>query len=123
MSENGCLSGLSVLVVEDDFYQADDAQHALEADGARVLGPYSDFEDAQDILRQSPPDCAVVDLNLGAGPDFSSARMMNDRGIPLLFVTGYDPKVIPSDLAHVRCLQKPTSGNRIARAVRELCGR
>ncbi len=123
MSRDGSLSGLSVLVIEDDFYQADDAQHALEADGARVLGPYSDFGAAGDILRQARPDCAVVDLNLGAGPEFAPARLMNEQGILLLFVTGYDPKVIPSDLAHVRCLQKPTSGDTIARAVRELCGR
>lgn len=117
------LSGLSVLVVEDDYFLADDARHSLEAAGARVLGPCGTFEDAQKLIRSSQPDCAVLDINLGNGPDFAGAKALLDRGVPVIFVTGYDPAVIPAELAHVECLQKPTSANRIVQAVGQLCSR
>jgi hypothetical protein len=43
---NALLAGRSVLVIEDDFYLADDAGQTLEDAGAGVLGPASNVEDA-----------------------------------------------------------------------------
>lgn len=117
------LSGLSVLVVEDDYFLAEDARHALEAAGAKVLGPCGTLEDAQELIRSSQLDCALLDINLGNGPDFTAARELLDRGVPVIFVTGYDRAVIQAELEHVRCLQKPTGGNKIVQAVRQLCSR
>ena len=117
------LSGLSVLIVEDDYYLADDARRALEAAGALVLGPCATLEDAQELFRSNRPDCALLDINLGDGPDFTGARALLDRGVPVVFVTGYDPAVIPAELAHVRCLQKPTSPGKVVQAVGQLCDR
>lgn len=115
------LQGLSVLVIEDDFYLADDTSRALIEAGAKVIGPYSRFADAADALEASIPDCAVLDINLGRGPDFTTARVLQKQGIRLLFVTGYDHAVIPPELSDVVCLQKPTTGHKIIESVRALC--
>jgi BarA-like signal transduction histidine kinase len=45
------------------------------------------------------------------------------KPIPVLFVTGYNLSAIPSELSHIRCLQKPTSSTKLVRAIAELCKR
>jgi CheY-like chemotaxis protein len=115
------LTGRSVMVVEDSFYLAMDVARTLEDAGARVLGPYSDGQEALRSLGDETPDCAVLDVNLGEGPGFSLARAMQDRAIPFVFFTGYDESAIPAELAHVVRLEKPVQGPHLLRAVeREL---
>jgi len=117
------LKGLSILVVENDYYLADDASHALARAGARVLGPCAGAAEALALVDRDRPDCALLDVNLGCGPDFAAARALAARGVPIVFVTGYDTAVIPHDLAEAPCLQKPADPRRIVAAVRRSCGR
>ncbi len=117
------LAGFTILVVEDDFYQAEDARQTFEFAGAHVLGPYSVHTEAREAIGQNRPDCALLDVNLGAGPDFELAASLNAEGVSLLFITGYDSKVLPPELSHVRCLRKPTTGRLMVQAVRDLCSR
>ena len=44
--ERGSLSGRRVLVVEDEYYLADDIGRALRSAGADVAGPVGEVEDA-----------------------------------------------------------------------------
>jgi DNA-binding LytR/AlgR family response regulator len=111
----GPLRDVAVLVVEDQYYQADETRRALEAAGAAVLGPYGS---AAQALQSREPDCAVLDINLGAGADFALARLMATRGVPLVLLTGYDEKSIPNDLRRAAHLRKPTEAWRIVAAVK-----
>lgn len=60
----------------------------------------------------------MLDLNLGRGINFAPARALLARGVPVIFVTGYDRQVIPKDLAGVRCIQKPFDHREVVEAVR-----
>jgi len=102
------LEGLTILVVEDDYYLADDTRRALEGAGARVLGPFSDHAEASRSIDQHRPDCALLDVNLGQGADFTLARALVAAGAKVVFVTGYENQVIPPDLAAAPFVQKPT---------------
>jgi DNA-binding response OmpR family regulator len=115
------LAGINVLLVEDDFYLASDEKAALEKAGARVIGPCSDADEAAGLSAGETVDCAVVDINLGDGPSFSFARAMRDRGVPLVFVTGYDQAVIPPDLATAERLEKPIRDRSLIAAVERAC--
>lgn len=117
------LKGVSVLVVEDDYYLADDASAALVRAGAKVMGPCARAAEAMALADRETPDCVLLDVNLGQGPDFAPARALAARGVPIVFVTGYDRVTIPRDLAHALCLQKPTDGRNIVAAVSSTCGR
>lgn len=117
------LKGLSVLVIEDDYYLADDASRALARAGAKVIGPCARAEEAMQLVDHETPDCVLLDVNLGRGLDFAPARALAAKGVPIVFVTGYDPLVIPHDLAQSPCLQKPTDPRRIVAAVCTTCGR
>lgn len=116
------LNGHTVLVVDDDYYLAENTRQALEEANATVLGPYGDEDEAIASLEEQPPQYAVVDLNLGSGPSFAIARSLKVRGIPMLLVTGYDRDIIPPDLAGTPCLQKPVSNATLVAAVSDLVG-
>ncbi len=74
------------------------------------------------MLATSRPTLAVLDLNLGEGcPRFELARLVSDRGIPLLILSGYDRDVVPSELAGAEWLQKPAGARQIVEAARRLC--
>lgn len=115
------LSGKTILVVEDDYYVASDTAAALRGAGAVVLGPSPTAEDAAHLLEHETPTSVVLDLNLGGGgPKFEIAHRLLERGIPFVFLTGYDPDVIPDDLANIKRLQKPIALREVVEAVSRL---
>jgi CheY-like chemotaxis protein len=117
------LGGRHVLVVEDDYYLATDAARALQGAGAVVIGPYPTDEAALTTLDASRPDAAIVDINLGSGPSFKLAEVLRDRGIPFLFVTGYDQGAIPARFKDVERLEKPIQLRRVVEVVAKLSER
>src|ERR1044072_7361846 len=52
------LTGLSVLVVEDEYFVASESERALRDHGARVLGPVPDVERAREWLAKESPDAS-----------------------------------------------------------------
>ncbi len=123
MTPSGSLAGLTALVLEDDYLLADDLRQTLEASGARVLGPCRGARQAATMVDQQRPDCAIVDINLGAGASFDPARDFVKRGVPIIFTTGYDRAIIPEELRDRPCLQKPVQAARIIAAVGLVCAR
>ena len=115
------LTGHVVLVVEDDYYIAGDTAAALRGAGATVMGPCPGEDATLDLLKTEMPTHAVLDLNLGGGgPRFAVARALRERNIPFLFLTGYDPDAMSSDMADIVRLQKPVSFRAIVEAVAQL---
>jgi CheY-like chemotaxis protein len=101
------LLGHTVLLVEDDFCQARDAQQALQHAGAKVVGPFADSESALLSIAVRDPSCAIVDIRLSDGGAFGVAAALVAKGVPTMFLTGPDLSAIPKELAGVPVLQKP----------------
>jgi|SRR5215217_9252481 len=115
------LSGKSILVVEDDHFLASDTVAALRAAGATIVGPCSNVETAFRQMDVVLPTAAVLDLNLGGGgPRFEVARRLQSRGVPFIFVTGYQPSVLPDDLQNVTVLEKPVAMQDVIEALSRL---
>ena len=117
------LSGVRVLVLEDDFYLAMDLQDALTACGATVIGPFRDAEEAIREVERETPDAALVDVNLGQGPEFTLPARLLESGVPFAFVTGYDRAAVPSEFARVPRVEKPVSTVAATRAAAALLSR
>lgn len=102
-------SGRRILVVEDDYFLAQDLKQALERKGATVAGPVARIEDALAMLdAEPPPEAAILDINLGGQSDvYPLAEALRNRGIPFAFVTGYDQSYVRRDFADVPLLAKP----------------
>lgn len=114
------LTGIRVLVLEDDYYLATDTAEALEKAGATVVGPVSDPSRAAALAGSERLDCAVLDINLGEGPSFEAARAMYEHAIPFIFVTGYDDLDIPAEFGSATRLQKPLTESLLIRAVADV---
>jgi DNA-binding response OmpR family regulator len=114
------LEGKRILVLEDDFYLAKDEKALLEQAGAEVVGPFGGAEQGSGLPGQGHLDGAVVDINLGLGPSFDFARALKDRGVPFVFVTGYDAAVIPDELSHIERVEKPIRNRDFIAAVARL---
>ena len=121
MSGEADLTGCKVSVVEDDFFLAKDTERALKRAGGEVLGPVGVEEKALALIANESPTCALVDINLGAGAQFAMAGALQDRGVPFVFVTGYDDVMIPSRFDGVERIRKPTDFRQIVRAAARLC--
>lgn len=107
MTRQRSLEDKRILVLEDDFYLASDEKALLEQAGAQVVGPFGSGHDEGKLDTLGHIDAALVDINLGQGPCFHLARSLQQRGIPFLFVTGYDAETIPAELSQVPRIEKP----------------
>ncbi|MCC6913401.1 MAG: PAS domain-containing protein [Rhodospirillaceae bacterium] len=117
MSGEPDLKGRKVLVVEDDYYMASDAARALQGAGAAVVGVCPTEDAALAALDREHPELVVLDINLGPGASFKLAALLKERGIPFIFVTGYDEQAIPSEFDAVPRLQKPVDLRALVRTV------
>lgn len=111
------LKGRRVMVVEDLYHLAMDVKAALKQAGAQVVGPFPNGRTAAMELAKGPPDCAILDRNLGEGASYDFARALRMQGVPFLFFTGYDPAAIPDEFADVKRLEKPMNATRLLAAV------
>ena len=60
------LSGLAILVLEDDYHLAEELCLGLSEAGAKVLGPAPSVADGMKLLEAYPlPDAAVMDVKHG----------------------------------------------------------
>ena len=115
------LAGRRVLVVEDEYFLADELRQALADAGATVVGPVPSVEGALDLLRnEAHPDAAVLDVNLGGEVGFPVADALADRGVPFLFTSGYDGATAPTRHTAVRWLEKPVEVAATLRALGRL---
>ena len=62
------VSEIKLLLVEDDPIILTMMSKAVESEGFRVLTATSNVISAMDSFKKNPPDVAILDIDLGAGP-------------------------------------------------------
>ncbi|PBB83324.1 response regulator [Mesorhizobium sp. WSM3876] len=108
MNDKLPLSGLRVLVVEDAFLIAMDLCDQLKDAGCEVIGPAATVKQALEQINGASLDGAVLDINLAGERSFPIAQLLTSRGVPFLFLSGYDSAaVIPDEFAQAPRLTKP----------------
>lgn len=100
-------SGKRVLLVEDEYFIADDLRHLLRKAGAEVVGPCATLEKATAAVDEGAFDCAIVDLNLKGKSALPLAQRLQAEGWSFAFATGYGCNAIPDELKHVPRIEKP----------------
>ena len=112
------LAGRRVLIVEDDYFIAQDMQRAFEEVGAEVLGPMPSIEEALELIAASPDlDAAMLDISLHDGMSYPVADALQVRGVPFVFTTGYGKATLPTRFAAVPHFEKPIEVTHIAEAL------
>ena len=116
MSDNK-LSGLRVLVVEDEALVAMLVEDMLTDLGCTVVGPLADLDEALAVVGDADIDCAVLDVNLAGKPIFPVADALKARGVPFAFASGYGEAGVREDHRNAPVLQKPFREADLARAL------
>lgn len=117
------LSGRRVLVVEDEYFLADDIVQILKEMGARIVGPVGDLEEATNLVNGDIAiDAAVVDVNLRSELAFPLARILRARKVPFVFTTGYDCSSIEQEFQDIQLWEKPLDLAAMARDLVDLIG-
>lgn len=111
------LSGYRIIIVEDDYYQAQDCKQTLEQAGAQVITASATVPNLVGLLAQGRIDAALIDINLGNCSSLDFARDLCAREIPFAFLTGYDAAVLPADLANSPYLSKPANSAKVLATV------
>jgi len=119
MDTESSLSGYRLLVVEDDYFVAQDLCATLRGYGATVLGPAPSIASARSLASVLRPDCVLLDINLDGELAFDLARELQVRGVRTVFTTGYDTSFVPQHLRDTVCLQKPVDDTALLRSIRE----
>jgi CheY-like chemotaxis protein len=109
-----------ILVVEDEYLLADELTIQLADRGATVLGPASSVRAALSLIEaEGELDGAILDVNLGGEPAYPVADTLRERGVPVLFTTGYDAAALPERFQDVPRCEKPVNMVRIASALQK----
>jgi CheY-like chemotaxis protein len=114
----GALTRCRILVVEDEYFIADDMAKALEKLGAEVVGPVPRRDKALALLSSDEKiDAAILDINLQGEEAFPVADALVERRIPFVFTTGYAPSSVPPAYGQIPRWEKPFNPDTLARAL------
>jgi two-component SAPR family response regulator len=118
------IEGIRVFVVEDEALVAMNLEMILEDLGCVIVGPAMRFDRAEEMVNGNlPADAAILDVNVGGREVFPLASQLTERGMPIVFATGYDQSGIPSEWHDRPMLQKPYTSDDVARALQQALAR
>lgn len=114
------LGGRRILIVEDEYFIADDLSRGLHRQDAQVVGPVSDLATGLDLARREQLDGAVLDVNLDGEMSYPIADELSRRGVPFVFTTGYDGTTLAPAYCSITRIEKPCDVSAIMSALTEL---
>jgi CheY-like chemotaxis protein len=114
------LTGLRMLVVEDEAVVAMALEDMLLRLGCLVVGPALRLKPALELAAAERLDGAVLDINLGDERSFPVAELLRARSVPFLFATGYGGSGLEPPFAEAPVLAKPYSLDALAEALHQI---
>lgn len=117
MAREGKLSGLKVLIVEDEALVAMHIEDTLRDLGCQPVAIAATRAEALRQVKRFAFDAVLLDINLNGEESFPVAEQLLSRRIPFIFSTGYSAATIPARLASAPALQKPFLAADLAAAL------
>jgi CheY-like chemotaxis protein len=98
--------GVRLLIVEDEYFLAQDLADHFQSLGVKVLGPAGTVADALDILKSHEVEGAVLDVNLRGQRVYPVADVLLQKDVPFVFASGYGGELEPDAYTDVpRCIK------------------
>jgi two-component SAPR family response regulator len=109
MDTESRLSGLRVLILEDEALLAMLLEDVLAEFGCTLVGPFSHNEEALAFLAAHPTGCdiGILDVNVSGHRSDPVAAEFDRLGLPFAFSTGYDESGLSEPWRGKPCLRKP----------------
>lgn len=111
----------AILVVEDEYLIAEDLAVILKDAGADVIGPADSLPRGIWLASETERiEAALLNVFLNGVTVFPLVDQLRTRGIPMLFLTGYDDGDIPDQYSDIRRCEKPGGMARVVEELRAL---
>ncbi len=108
----------TVLVLEDNFIIAMDAEEILASLGIQQVTIAANANQALELLALQAFDFVILDVNLGDHTSFVVADALIARGMPFGFTSGYgDAEHFPTYLRHVPRIDKPFNEKTVGQLI------
>lgn len=121
---SAALSGVRVLIVEDEALIALAVETLLRDFGCDVVAVAYHVSEALGVARSLPIDIALLDVNVAGKEVFPVADTLLSRSIPFVFASGYGVNALRADLRRHPLVHKPFAPQELRRALEDvLAGR
>lgn len=108
-----------ILIVEDNYLAACALSDWLAEWGYEIAGPVGSKSEAQQMASDPHITGAILDISIHGGTTADVADVLEGRGIPFIFLTGYAAAdMLPERLTSRRLLQKPVDEDSLRAAVK-----
>jgi DNA-binding response OmpR family regulator len=113
----GVLSNRTIVVLEDEYLIALDAEGILRDMGANVFIA-TNLPEAEKLAEMEHVDLALLDVNINGEFSFPVAQKFHERQVPIVFASGYELKARAFPGADLgACIAKPYTPERLRKAV------
>jgi CheY-like chemotaxis protein len=104
-----------VLVVEDEIMIRLLLEDMLADLGYNIAAAVGRVDDAVKVARTGEFDVAILDVNLNGQTVSPVAEILEARGLPFVFATGYGERGLPERFSNRPTLQKPFQQENLGR--------
>jgi CheY-like chemotaxis protein len=109
-----------ILLVEDEYIQAQHVSGIIEEMGCEVVGPVASVHEALQLISRKIFDAALLDIELSGQSTRPVAARLDEQGIPVAVVTGYRRRDVPKSLQKYSFLAKPYTEGELRDVVQHL---
>jgi len=106
-----------VLVVEDEYLIRMLVEDMLADLGYAVAAAVGSIGEASKFAASGDFSAAILDVNLDGKEIFPVADILEGRGLPFVFVTGYGERSLPERYRDRPALQKPFQAEQLGAAL------
>lgn len=111
---------LKVLVVEDEMMIAMMIEDILAELGHEVAGVAMRLPQALELAKGIEADVAILDINLDGRKSFPAAQVLRDRGIKIIFASGYGSPGLEAPFTNDVIIKKPFETSDIRSAIQRV---
>ena len=116
------LENLRFMILDDEAIIALDLAGMLEDLGHTVVSMATRVAGGMDFARHGDLDMAILDINVNGVTSFPLATILQGRGIPVIFASGYGERGLIDGFRDALVLTKPYGVDDLTRRVAEARG-
>ena len=107
----------SILIVEDELMIRMLLEDMLTDLGYAVAGAAAHLDEATRLAREADIDVAILDVNLNGHTVSPVAEILDSRGLPFVFATGYGERGLPERYRDRPTVHKPFEQEALGRVL------
>ncbi|MBV8978612.1 MAG: response regulator [Alphaproteobacteria bacterium] len=96
-----------IFVAEDEFLVFLALEDDLKGRGYEVVGPFTTVAKARAAAAGEDVDLALLDINMGGEMAYPLADDFAAKGVPFIFLSGYDADSLPERYRDAQRIAKP----------------